>query len=491
MAFFVSQIRVFTDDTAAGFTLADEARTTSQHDHSYWTQSSDLRRKPVSFISAGTSEPLKHLDDLQSPDAPPESSSAPEEPNDISIADPVNEPKDHGPGVESTNPASDCSFEQNLIRGTDQEVTSPDGADASGPPPFFFDIVRNPVPNVELQTSPASPTRPESRQSTSSDEIILFKGRNSRRVHQLQQEPSHDVGMGLTDMRVEIHAVEEQIFAASPQNRQTGERKLNVTKHARNSHQVQRRSAKEIEEDALLADYIANMEENGEMLNLAGLSYTHRDLGGSEDEIVHSGSEDSENFPNASANGEEGDDTASDEEAVLAYTKQLENLDRGQPEAYATISKADETAPARMLAKQDPHHDNTRSKLDSISSASDPSDEDAGKAKHPSDDFDFMDWNQPSLRTKKGKRAQGQIKFNTSDSDLEAKLQAAFRNDRLKKSERKRNREELRNLGMLGKKTDPEDLRVKYPTGLGLSDIADEMRTFLRSTDETFVCHSP
>ena len=41
----------------------DTARETSRHDHKTWGLGS-LRSKPVTFISAGDSEPLKQLEDL-------------------------------------------------------------------------------------------------------------------------------------------------------------------------------------------------------------------------------------------------------------------------------------------------------------------------------------------------------------------------------------------------------------------------------------------
>lgn len=47
---------------AAAFTLADEARQTSEQDHSAWTYESKLRAKPVKFASAGVSQPLDLLE---------------------------------------------------------------------------------------------------------------------------------------------------------------------------------------------------------------------------------------------------------------------------------------------------------------------------------------------------------------------------------------------------------------------------------------------
>jgi hypothetical protein len=100
------------------------------------------------------------------------------------------------------------------------------------------------------------------------------------------------------------------------------------------------------------------------------------------------------------------------------------------------------------------------------------------------DEFDLMDWDRPSLYSRKGKGVKNQINFDLSDSELEATLQASWKNDRLKKSNRKRQREEMRALGMLGKNVNPGDLRVKYPDGMNMEQVADEMRIFMQSTDE-------
>jgi hypothetical protein len=42
----------------------------------------------------------------------------------------------------------------------------------------------------------------------------------------------------------------------------------------------------------------------------------------------------------------------------------------------------------------------------------------------------------------------------------------------------------MRALGMLGKNVNPGDLRVKYPDGMNMEQVADEMRIFMQSTDE-------
>jgi hypothetical protein len=96
-----------------------------------------------------------------------------------------------------------------------------------------------------------------------------------------------------------------------------------------------------------------------------------------------------------------------------------------------------------------------------------------------------MDWDRPSLQRRKGKAAKARIRIEVSDSELEQTLQAAWKNDRFKKAERKRQREEMRALGQLGRNVKPEDLRVKYPQGISIDEVAEEMRVFLQGTSET------
>lgn len=105
-------------------------------------------------------------------------------------------------------------------------------------------------------------------------------------------------------------------------------------------------------------------------------------------------------------------------------------------------------------------------------------------------DFDLMDWGRPSLRRKKGKAARLQLLGEDIDSDLEEKLQAAYSNDRQKKAQRKQEREELRAMGLLGKRGQL-DLRVKYPTGITTTQVADEIKTFLAGSQEMRVYCNP
>lgn len=263
---------------------------------------------------------------------------------------------------------------------------------------------------------------PASQDDTSSDEVIVFKGRNAMRPK--AEAPS----ITLTSMRTEIHAVEKQISVAvrGPQVRTTLEDDdsddlLWPTKKRDKSRR--RRNREKDEEDAWIADYIANMRENGEMFEGMGID-GDSDSGSTDDDVE---------VPPSAPSGPEN-------------AKEVE------------VYSESEDAPD----------------LDDL-------EEQAG--------FDFMDWERPSLRRKKGKGRRLQLLGDDIDSDLEEQLQSAFNNDRLKKAQRKKEREELRAMGLLGKKGQV-DLRAKYSTGITMSQVAEEVKAFLVGSQETHVYRS-
>ena len=99
--------------------------------------------------------------------------------------------------------------------------------------------------------------------------------------------------------------------------------------------------------------------------------------------------------------------------------------------------------------------------------------------------FDPMDRDRPSLQ-RKPKGSKGKIVYNVSDSELEATMVEAWENDRIKKKERKQEREELRAQGLLGKNGKP-DLKQKYKEGMGIHAVKEEIKVFLLSSHTTYV----
>jgi hypothetical protein len=100
------------------------------------------------------------------------------------------------------------------------------------------------------------------------------------------------------------------------------------------------------------------------------------------------------------------------------------------------------------------------------------------------DGFDVMNFDRPSLR-KKPKGRKGKLVFDLSDSELEASMQMAWDNDRIKKKERKQEREELRAQGLLGSKNGKPDLKQKYREGMGIDAVKEEIKSFLMGNNTT------
>ncbi|KAF2278376.1 uncharacterized protein EI97DRAFT_251630 [Westerdykella ornata] len=101
----------------------------------------------------------------------------------------------------------------------------------------------------------------------------------------------------------------------------------------------------------------------------------------------------------------------------------------------------------------------------------------------PYNGFDVMDTERPSLKPKK-KGRRGQPPPELSDDDLNEQLQATWERDRAKKRLKKAEREELRKLGLLGRKGKAPDLSVKYAGGHTLEDIVEEIREWMFSERE-------
>lgn len=102
------------------------------------------------------------------------------------------------------------------------------------------------------------------------------------------------------------------------------------------------------------------------------------------------------------------------------------------------------------------------------------------------DGFDVMDFDRPSLK-KKPKGRKGKFVPDNSDSEFEASMGIAWENDRMKKKERKQEREKLRAMGLLGNKNGKPDLKQKYKEGMGIESIREEIKDFLMGDNTTYV----
>ena len=216
-------------------------------------------------MSAGPSEPLKLLEDII------------DEGNEGPETTKINQPAEQEADTYSEQEDADGSGEDELIGPDDLEealqtkdIPKDDTPDA---PRFFFDLKgdqsqeRGGKPTVEI------PDRPPSRSSTSSDEVILFKGRGAPRKPEPVPQPAPEPVIDMMQMQAEIRVVEQAIttepipLAPSPAPELPTEPARNKKATKKDKKQKEREKRKEVdrvkeEEDAILADYIANLKEN-------------------------------------------------------------------------------------------------------------------------------------------------------------------------------------------------------------------------------------
>ena len=462
-----------------GFSLADEARQTSQQDHSS-SWGANLRSRPVNFISGGPIEPLKQLEELLGSVTISEVTgrSLPDDVQGVPEHDDLNRayPEPHVSTSEDKILPSVGLAEQSDT----SEIIGPEELEKAiqGDAPqqhtcFFIDTTREKGKSMIPPQTEFTHETPELK-SESDEDIILFKGRYSRK------SPSHGTSsIEVSKPRSEYPQISQQTTITLSNIGKKSKKKKRTPRSRRNKADILGSSQHNIEsdsDDAILADYISNMQDSGGLGEfMMQTTFQQRDLGGSEPVGDSSDDEITET--------READGTKSGNMANQAEPK-------GQ-ETESTSSDTDDNKLAQLLASKDLGFNLNTDLGDESPSIESP--QEHPKAYHPdgsvdpSDDFDFMEWERPSLqRKRKGKGAQMKLNVQLSDSELEQSLQRAFKADRMKKAQRKKQREELRALGMLGKSAaNPDDLMVKYPNGISIEEVAGEMRSFLLSPEQT------
>ena len=466
--------------------MADEARQTSRQDHSAWSNDVSLRSKPVLFISAGPVEPLNELEDLL---------------NNIIIDESSREPISTAERDQTQRQSRECMSESQQFPAESGEVArdallhhdtsqgharpSSEVSEVIGPEElemaiqserqqakqsgFFFDLSRDCAPAKKSVERLQIPDRASPSPLSSDDEVILFTGRSSQKA---ERPPTDSFTLSMRQMETQEVAGHLKAIAR-------GQQKVNKSRdripHGKSHNAINSRHWRhDSDEDAMIADYIANIRESGEVDSfLHANPHNERDLGGSDLEPIS------------------GTDII---DQVSGNKKSSE--DQGDHRSGNSID--DETL-ARIIAVQDLGFGIGFDQGSPSAGDSDPNSE--GPSKNPKqirphgivnayDYFDPMDWERPSLRRKKGKGAKAKLQIEVSDSETEQRLQAAWKNDRMKKSERKQRREELRALGMLSRNANPADLRVKYPMGMNMYQVTEELRSFLLSSSQRYVAIS-
>lgn len=319
---------------------------------------------------------------------------------------------------------------------------------------FFFDVSKphntTSKATTAAQAAPITQLRrTPSISSDSSEEVILFQGRRNR-------TPIAQDQMSLANMKIELSAVEHEIKTPAingnvrngteddvPNKAQTQPAKSRGRRGGRRARERRQADDDNDENDALLiADYIENMQNSGEM-----------------------------------------DDITAYIENLQAMQRATDGLSEESDAGESSNDEIDEETLRSLIAGQDMDDGGDNEEAAESSSSSEDDDADvkflAGLENYG--EFDPMDWERPSIRRKRGKGGKAKLDLNLDniDSDMERTLQAAWRSDRQKKADRKRERQEMRARGLLGKKANPEDTRVKYPAGMTTDQVADEFRSFL------------
>ncbi|KAK0648828.1 hypothetical protein B0T16DRAFT_326199 [Cercophora newfieldiana] len=487
--------------TSLGFTMRDEARNTASHEP-LWAQTTKLRQKPVVFVSAGYIDPLKEnkSPDSGPEDKPPDSDLENKSPDGGVGGLEGSEEDAHAPdAVEETQAQVAITLQASALQISTlgQEASKPDpltpdestedrnngveGQDGTTGPSalFFFDLEGDKTMRPGQLPPPEIPTRQsEAEESDSSEDIILFRGRTVKGQDNLPssgQHKYHGKRHEFVATRLEAGTSTEK----APQSRQghsQSSKSRQVQPKAPGRHpQVTEESGEVDDEDAILADYIANManDSDDDLLTSQLRALSQRELGGDHGAF----------------------EISSDSEASEA-NEDKELQDAGfvcdDPELDEQMEMDDETL-ARLLAKQEllgvdsdgfPVSSGSYGRTGQSSTAYRPKKRYANNDSviDAFDDLDLASWTPPPEIRRRRKQPPA---FNVSDSELESALRKAWERDRERKKNRKMEREARRASGLLGRNVNPDDLRVKYQEGMKLEDMKYELLIFLTGTTET------
>ncbi len=370
---------------------------------------------------------------------------------------------------------------------------------------FFFDLGED-QPMIDPSIPPPKIPSPRSSfgGSDSSEEVILFRGRagNSRAAAQ----KSGFALSGITTAPSKASADSQDDIVAATSSKPKSQSTYPPTQVTSNRSGSKPRGSRvpehknDDEEDEILADYIANMAANPEddfINSLLRSSTTYRDLGGDDDalnlgsgdersprgeglldaegaESVGSGSSDDEEDGFAIEGGDQDMDAEMDDEELARALAKQEELGMGSDDLLLFTSSFAQTGSRKSQGKR-PVNSTSGRTLHGPASATQVAD--------AFDNLDLADWSHLTGQTRK-RRSKLPPSFNVSDSEIEAALKSAWQRDRERKKDRKLEREERRAEGLLGKNVNPDDLRVKYPSGMKLDDMKLELTSFLISSAE-------
>jgi len=496
--------------------MRDEAKHTASHQSfSAWPSGdAKLRQKPVTFVSAGVIEPLKEeklSDDTPNPDM------SEEFPGDA-----VEVVGDTTEAANAENIATETIQIETTVETVEQEDLT---AKLPGQPVggldqpaisevsetkelFFFDLAENePIVDPSIPPPKIPSPRSSSAGSDSSDEVILFRGRtaNGRGAAPRHEGRPLSAAINASQKSTERHSEATISGSKKPgsQNPTPATQLLRKRSRSRRGRSQALKAVKnedgDEDEDAILADYIANMaaDSDGDLVASNFLSLSgHRDLGGDDNAV---------NFGFTNEKSPKGDDTLDEGEESMESGVSDEDVDgfMNREDNQDMDADMDDETLARLLAKQEELGMGDDDLLLFTSSFAKAGTRKA-QGKRPAnagssrglrepasanqvadafDNLDLADWGHLTGQIRK-RRSKQPPNFNVSDSEIETALRTAWQRDRERKKSRKLERETLRSEGLLDKNANPDDLRVKYLSGMKLDDIKRELTSFLVSSTE-------
>lgn len=489
--------------------MRDEARNTASH-RTLAGQVGQLRRQPVPFVSAGFTEPLKDL-----PVALPGShvsTSAVQESLAADIAAVQNEALPVGSTHDSGTTSAVDQDEEPASTGEDKAQEAPPkitslveaatSESVASETAFFFDLKGDKKLAEHKDTNRHAPA--SASDTDSSEDIILFKGRaNLTRAGLKHRQVAKTAAIAGA-----INAVEDNrdVVPAAPENAASSASLISGPRASspgsqntqEQGHLLFQQEEIEIEQDdeaLIIADYIANMAQDSDSDGPDLQAFSHsRELGGDDTAFglaLDDGSEsdagslldeeDANIDPEARSDQQDEEVDENEDEALAMLLSKQEELGLGSDELIL-FSGSYTGNLARSRTKTDSPGSRKASKISHMLKTKYTS---ATAVAEAFDTLDLAEWDKFPAPSASGHRTSQMPTFDVSDSELEAKMQAAWQNDRARKKGRKMEREELRARGLLDKSTNPDDMRVKYQVGMTLEDIKEELKVFLLSTDQT------
>ncbi|CCE34765.1 hypothetical protein E4U22_007864 [Claviceps purpurea] len=455
-------------------TLVNIARGNHFHDRSILHEENNLRNRPVHFVSCGSNEPLESISSDERENNPTNIKKAGGAVQHIFHAIDHDKTKrfptpditfSHSDEARNLDTPSPCLRSQATGHQIDQNMPTDKV--------FVIDTTGKKMTRRSRQGSTKLPRKSPSPESSSGDDIILFRGRKSHSETLYTENDTQRRG---------LPTIVDDARSISQTFRHPMTRKNNIIPQRGEPNRV----PTDLED--ILLDYIANIRENGELeqtCNFQNPNNCH-DLDGSDDDLGIGTDRSGEQRYGGSHFSDDDGHQHPDQIASTSDRQHVYHLKENDDDNLSNSSD-DHDALATSVANQMLRSNSVSDMNSFLDSSTSVTQKKSYALTQQEADFDILDRNRPSVqrvRGGKGVRAKD-VGFSNCDSDLEQQLQVAWKNDRRRKKERKQQRDELRVLGLLRKKNAVDDLKLKYPSGMSILQVAQELRSFLQKGDES------